>query len=611
MLGVVRKIHSILDRQERREFLLLVFVVLSVGIIEVAGIASIMPFMAVVANPEVVETNAYLNYAYETLGFDSTRSFLVFLGLVVFSVILISNILKATVLFLELRFVHLRLYSVSRRLLFSYLNKPYTFYLNNNTSVLGKNILQEVSKFSHEVLRPCTQILTRIVIILFILILLLIVDPVLAVTIASILGGAYLLLYYIIQRNVMRLGRERFEANEQRSKAAAEVFGGVKDLKILNRERFYFDSFSHQAKKCESKMVYGGIIGQLPSYVMEVLAFGGILIIVLYFLMVRQDFGQALPVVALYAFAGYRMMPALQGTFSAVTLLRFNLPVLDKLAEDLGGITEVPSDWQMEKVAPLPFHEKIELSSVTFTYPGSESPTIRDLNLTIRKNTSIGLAGATGSGKTTVVDIILGLLAPEQGTLAVDGKSVTAGKMLRWQRNLGYVPQSIFLCDDSLAANIAFGVDPSRIDTAAVERAARIANLHDFVMNELPDGYATQVGERGVRLSGGQRQRIGIARALYHDPEVLIMDEATSALDTITEEAVIQAIRNLAGKKTIITIAHRLTTLRDCDLVFIMENGEVIETGTYAELSRSSTRFRALAKAAESDRPWGLRASMS
>lgn len=596
MFEVIKKIYSLLNKKERRQFFRLILAVVFVGLIEVAGIASIMPFMAVVANPEVVENNRYLHWAYQGLDFTSVNSFLVFLGFLVFFILLLSNAIKALVLWLELNFVHFRLYSLSRRLLFSYLSQPYVFFLGQNTAILGKNILQEVSKFSHEVLRPCTQIFSRLVSTLFILGLLFVVEPVLAVMIVLILGCSYVLIYFFAQRKLKRLGEERFEANTQRSKAAGEAFGGIKDLKLLNRERYFLDHFSCHSREAESKMVTHGLISQLPSYIMEILAFGGIMIIVLYFLMIRQDFGQTLPVIALYAFAGYRLMPALQGIFSAASLLRFNLAVLDALHRDLAGIIEIPAAWQQEKLPALPLRDKIELASVTFTYPGAETPVIQELNLTIEKNTNIGLVGETGSGKTTTVDILLGLFTPEQGSLMVDGVPVTSSNLLQWQRNLGYVPQSIFLSDDSLASNIAFGVPPEEIDMTAIKRAARIANLQEFVTNELPEGYGTNVGERGVRLSGGQRQRIGIARALYHDPDVLIMDEATSALDGITEEAVIQAIRNLAGKKTIITIAHRLTTLKDCDLIYIMDKGQIVEQGTYTELCGSSGRFRAMAK---------------
>ncbi|WP_224981906.1 ABC transporter ATP-binding protein [Geomonas agri] len=594
MFNIAAKIHALLTKEERRRFIFLVLFMIVMGLIDVAGIASIMPFMAVVANPKVIETNVYLSWAYHGFGFTSTTRFLISLGFVVFFTLLASNAMKAFVLYFELNFVHLRLYSLSRRLLESYLNQPYVYFLGQNTAVLSKNILQEVSKFCHEVLRPCTQIFSRAVAATFIICLLLAVDPVLALTIVSVLGGAYSVIYVIIQRKLARIGAERFRANEERSKIASEAFGGIKDVKMLHCDGFFLDRFSLQALKAETKMVGYGLMSQLPSYIMEVTAFGGILIIVLYFLFVR-DFESTLPVIALYAFAGVRLMPALQGIFSALTILRFNLPIVDSLHRDLTATPVVPIG-PKGAISAMKFEKAITLSSIVFSYPGAGMPVIKGLDLTIEKNASIGLVGGTGSGKTTLVDVILGLLLPASGSLLVDGVAVTPDNVEKWHRNLGYVPQHIYLCDDTVAANIAFGVPPDKIAVDAVQRAAMIANLHDFVVNELPLGYETVVGERGVRLSGGQRQRIGIARALYQDPEVLIMDEATSALDGATENAVMQGLHNLLGKKTIVTIAHRFTTLKECDVIYVIDKGRIVEQGTYAQLSSFSQRFQAMAR---------------
>jgi ABC-type multidrug transport system fused ATPase/permease subunit len=596
MFSVIKNILSLLTGKERRQLFWLSLAIVLMGLVEVAGIASIMPFMAVVGNPEVVEKNQWINWFYRSGGFTSTDSFLVFLGFFVLFVIVASNIFKAATTWFELKFVNYRTCSLSRRLFFHYLTQPYVFYLNQNTSLLGKNLLQEVFQFIHSVLKPATEIFSKLVVVCFIFGLLLMVDPPLAVLIVSILGGAYALLYCLVQKRLARLGEERFDANAQRFKTTGEALGGIKDLKILGREPVFFEKFSIHARQMAGNMTSHQIISQLPRFVMEVLSFGGILIIVLYYLMIKEDVGQTLPILALYALAGYRLMPALQGIFSAATTVRFNLAALDALLVDLSGIADLPPSWMQAQVSALPFQKQIRLAGITFTYPGAAGPVIRNLDLTIEKNTSVGFVGATGSGKTTTVDILLGLLTPQEGGLQVDGVQVAIENLPGWQRNLGYVPQSIFLCDDTVANNIAFGVSSDAIDMAAVERAARVANLHDFVVNELPEGYATNVGERGVRLSGGQRQRIGIARALYHDPDVLIMDEATSALDGITEEAVIQAIRNLAGKKTIVTIAHRLTTLRDCDVIYVMDNGRVTEQGTYSELIHTSDRFKAMAR---------------
>ena len=595
MIEFIKKIYSVFDAKEKKQFFLLVVAMILVAMIEVAGIASIMPFMAVVTNPEVVQTNRFLFWVYDFLGFSSTTNFLIFLGVVVFVFILLSNVFKVLSLFLQLRFTHYRVYKLSQRLLFKYLNQPYIFFLNLNTAVLGRNILSEVNQFVNGAVLPCIHILSKAVLILFIAGLLFVVDPVLAFTIFAVLGGAYALIYVIVQRRLGRLGEERYVANAHRYQAASEAFGGIKELKVLNREKYFFDHFSRYALKMETNKIKSGLIRTIPIHIMEVLSFGGIVIIVIYFLLLRESVGHVLPVLALYAFAGYRLMPAMQHIFGAVSQLRFNTAVVDGICNDLSGFTNLSLKWQNGDAEPLPFREKITLSSVGFAYPGTDAPVIENLNLEIHKNQSIGFVGATGAGKTTLVDLLLGLIVPQQGFIAIDDKRITPEKINAWQQSLGYVPQSIFLSDDSLANNIALGVPVKDIDMEAVERAARIANLHDFAVNELPSGYATIIGERGVRLSGGQRQRIGIARALYHDPDVLIMDEATSALDGVTEDAVIQAIRNLAGKKTIITIAHRVTTLKDCDIIYIMERGKIVDQGAYLDLSASSRKFRSMA----------------
>lgn len=596
MLRILKNVLSLLTGRERRQLTWLSLAIVAMGLVEVVGIASLMPFMAVVGNPEMVESNQWLNWIYKAWGFSSSNRFLIFLGFIALCVIVISNAFKAAITYFELWFVHFTAYNLSRRMFYRYLTQPYTFFLNQNTQLLGKNLLHEVTQFIASVLKPIIEIFSKGIIVLFIFALLLFVDPLLAALIVTVLGGAYFFLYLIVQRKLARLGEERFTSNAQKFKATSEALVGIKELKILGRESAFFEKFSSHAKLLVENVTSHQAISQIPRFLLESLTFGGILLIVLYFLIIKGDVGQTLPVLALYAFAGYRLMPALQAIFAAVTSIRFNLSVVDALQQDLAGVTEVPAVWTQTAVSALPFRETIQLEGIAFAYPGVAEPVIRNLNLAIGKDSRVGFVGHTGSGKTTTVDIILGLLQPQKGGISIDGVRLTTENLPRWQRNIGYVPQAIFLCDDTVAGNIAFGALPEEIDIAAVERAAKIANLHDFVVAELPQGYATDIGERGLRLSGGQRQRIGIARALYHNPDVLIMDEATSALDGITEEAVIQAIQNLAGQKTIITIAHRLTTLRDCDVIYVMDKGQVIEQGTYTELTRSSLRFRAMSR---------------
>jgi ATP-binding cassette, subfamily B, bacterial PglK len=334
----------------------------------------------------------------------------------------------------------------------------------------------------------------------------------------------------------------------------------------------------------------------VPRFALEAIAFGGMLLLILYLMARSGSFAGALPIIALYAFAGYRLMPALQQIYDAFTQLRFAGPALDALHQDLSSLQA--ADAQHGPLSPLLLTQAIELNQVSYRYPNAPHPALKGIDLTIPAHSTVGFVGATGSGKTTMVDVILGLLEPQEGHLSVDGLPITAAKRRQWQRAIGYVPQHIYLADDSVAANIAFGVNPKDIDPQAVERAAKIANLHEFVVNDLPQSYATTVGERGVRLSGGQRQRIGIARALYHNPQVLILDEATSALDNLTEQAVMEAVNNLGHDITIILIAHRLSTVRQCDQIYLLERGEVKAGGTYEELAASNQQFKAMANCA-------------
>jgi ABC-type multidrug transport system fused ATPase/permease subunit len=291
-------------------------------------------------------------------------------------------------------------------------------------------------------------------------------------------------------------------------------------------------------------------------------------------------------------------MPALQQIFRGLAQIRFFLPALDNLRADLrSAVAESQAQGTASAIDAIGYEREILLDGVCYGYPGGDRHVIIDITLEIPKNTSVAFVGSTGSGKTTLVDILLGLLEPQRGSVRVDGVALSSANMSAWRKRVGYVPQHIYLCDDSVTKNVAFGVPDTEVNHAAVERAVRVAHLHDFIAS-LPHGYDTVVGEHGVRLSGGQRQRIGIARALYHDPDVLIMDEATSALDGITEDTVIRAIRDLARQKTIVLVAHRLTTVRDCDAIYLFERGEMVATGTYDELMLTSVKFRGMAGAA-------------
>ena len=388
------------------------------------------------------------------------------------------------------------------------------------------------------------------------------------------------------------------EASRERLLAATEVLQGIKDLKLLGRTHNYLRTFSRASHAFGRYEMQSGTISALPRYAMESIAFGGILLILLYLLSVRRDINQALPIMALYALAGYRLMPAIQQIFGGTAQLRFSLSSLGILQSELDELRNTADEFDEGEPAaePLPLVGEIRVSGVSYRYPLAEQDALRNLNIAVQKNTTVGLVGSSGAGKTTLVDIVLGLLQPSAGAVLLDGKPIERRQLRAWRDCIGYVPQQTYLTENSIARNIALGLPEIEIDMARVETVARLANLHDFIASELPDKYATLVGERGVRLSGGQRQRIGIARALYHDPQILVFDEATSALDGITEDTIIAAIRSLAHTKTIILIAHRFSTIRDCDSIYVLDGGAVTDNGTYDELSARNEVFRSLGK---------------
>jgi ATP-binding cassette, subfamily B, bacterial PglK len=601
MLTVLHKLFALLDRRDRGELWLLLAVLIVVAVVEMVGIASIMPFMAVVTNPEVIHTNRWLNAAYTALGFQSDQAFLTFLGLLALGLLVFSNIVKATSSWLTLRYHNRLYYALARRLLARYMARPYTFFLGRNSAELGKNVLEEVRRVIAGVLAPGTSVVASALICLAIMTLLILVDPLVALAIVTALGGSYAGIYLLARRKLGRIGQQQIEANAGKFKAAGEALGGIKDLKVLGREPTFLQRFSLHAERHARNNVTSGLISQLPRYALEIMAFGGILLVVLYFIGQGQQAVQMIPLLALYAFAGYRLMPAFQELFSAFTALRYNVPALDVLHRDLARDAHDLLDPEerlsaASRAEPLPFTQSLELRNVSFRYDGAGEPSLRNVNLVIEPNTSIGIVGSTGCGKTTTVDLILGLLEPSEGAMLSDGVEITAENVANWQKNIGYVPQQIYISDDSVARNIAFGVPEEEIDMEAVRRAARIANLAEFVESELPEGYDTGIGERGVRLSGGQRQRIAIARAMYRDPAILVMDEATSALDGITEESVMDAVRTLSRQKTIILIAHRLTTVRECDVIYQLQRGSVVASGSFEDLMKHSPWFRAAAR---------------
>lgn len=591
-----KELFTLLSPSEQKRAGALMCMILVMAFLDTLGVASILPFIAVLANPDLVQTNPFLEIAFTAsrhLGIYTTEHFLFALGALVLVLLIISLSFKAITTYLQTRFALMREYSIGKRLVERYLHQPYSWYLNHHSSDLGKTILSEVAAVVGQGMISLMMLIAQTTVVVMLLALLLIVDPWPAVIVGVVLVLAYLGIFVNVSGWLNKLGQARAEANKQRFSAVNEAFSAIKEVKVGGLEQSYIELFAKPAEIYARGQATAQAIAQMPRYVLEAVGFGGMMLVILYLMLKSGSFSGAIPTIALYAFAGYRLMPALQQVYHAITQLRFIGPALDALHQEINTLQ--PSRAQQDQTTPLNFTQTVSLHEVNYCYPNAQQPALRGVNMVIPANSRVGFVGTTGSGKTTAVDIILGLLEPQSGQLLVDGETITGHNRHSWRRIIGYVPQQIYLADNSVAANVAFGVDLKDIDQQAVEHAAKIANLHEFVVNNLPQSYATTVGERGVRLSGGQRQRIGIARALYHRPKLLILDEATSALDNLTEQAVIEAVHNLSNEITIIMIAHRLSTVRECDQIYLLERGEVKASGTYHELIESNIKFKKMA----------------
>ena len=570
-----KKLFYLFNAKEKLHLSFLLVMILIMAFLDMIGVASILPFMAVLTNPSIVETNMILKNVFQSskiFGIENYQQFTFVLGVLVFILLVVSLSFKAITIYIQVRFIHMQEYTISRRLFEGYLRQPYSWFISRNSADLGKTILSVVKDVIWQGINPLMELIAKGVIAIALIILLIITDPKLAVVVGLSISLIYSFIFFFFRNFLTKIGRERLKSDRLRFTSINEAFGAAKEVKFGGLEEVYIKKYSDSAKTFALNQAQSTVIVQLPRFIIESIAFGGILLIILYMMKKTESFNDALPILSLYIFAGYRLMPALQQLYGAFTQITFVSPSIDALTNDIKNLKQLSQNQTQGK---LKLKKKILLDDVYYNYPNSSRTALKGINIDIPVKSTVGIIGTTGCGKTTTVDIILGLLEPQKGALKVDGQIVTKKNLRAWQRSIGYVPQQIYLTDDTIEANIAFGVDYKDISQKVIEKVSKIANLHDFVTNELPNKYKTIIGERGVRLSGGQKQRIGIARALYHNPQLLILDEATSSLDNQTEQVVMEALNNISEDITIIIIAHRLNTVKNCNIIFKFEKGQV------------------------------------
>jgi ABC-type multidrug transport system fused ATPase/permease subunit len=600
------KLLELFTPKERRILIPVALTIVFSSLLELLSVLSVGPFMAVAIDPAVIHNQYILSNFYDFFDFQNNHVFVVFLCFSVVFLVVLSTSFTIGTSYINARYTANRRAALGTRLLRKYLFQPYSYFLNKNTSSISRNIIVMVDEVISGVLTPGLNIAVNGVKSVLLLVLLIVINPALTVVAVVLYGVLYSVIYRFMQSRLAYYGKDIYDADTIRHKTVAEAFGGIKDVKILGKEHFFLDVYASAVKRNTRAQASKQILLSIPSQAMQALTICIAILIVMVFSFVQGSFIDNMPELIVYAFGIMRIVPGFQGIFQNIGYMRFYKHTVDVLYCDM---KKLPDDYILFKnkdKIQIPFIESIKIEDIFFYYPGSSRPVLSGVSLQIPKNNTVGLVGSTGCGKTTLVDILMGLLLPNKGIIYADNTKVifpvnpdnpdeTFCPAAGWQNKFGYVPQQIYLCDDSVAANIAFGIPVGERDFAAIEKASRIANIHDFILSELPEKYDTKIGEKGIRLSGGQRQRIGIARALYHNPEILVMDEATSALDSLTENAVMDAIHNLMHSKTIIIIAHRISTVRKCDFICLMEKGRIDAMGTYEEMLRTNVLFRTLA----------------
>lgn len=593
MIDSLKRIYSLFSKKKRIKFFVLLGMMFVASLVELIGIGMIPVFVVSIAQPDRILSLPVIGSILSNAGIDTVKSLALTGAITLITVYILKNIFLAYFGYVKNKFVQNQLIYLQNRIFKAYMTAPYTFYISKNSAELLRNVNGEVGKIVSGTIMPFLESTLHVIMFSFIITTLFILEPLITLVTILMMGGGGFIFLRITQKRTFDSGRDSREARNDMNRMVLQGLGGFKDARVLNREKLFLEQFHTFAKTNRDATIYQSIVKSLPKPIIETLMVLGILTITLIMVYEGRSFEEIIPVLTLFGVAAVKLMPVFSVLIKQITTMRYSAPSVDAVCDDLDLLEVKYKDFRdqiLKKATKMPLENFIELQSISYKYPKSDEYAVKDINLTIPKGSVVAFVGSSGAGKTTLVDIILGLLTPVSGTIKVDGKDIY-DNIRGWMKNIGYIQQSDYLFDEKIFRNIAFGIPDDEIDYEKLDNALKAAQLEE-VVNRLPRGIKTRVGERGVRLSGGQRQRVTIARALYNNPQVLIMDEATSALDNITEKFVIEAIERLRGDRTIIMIAHRLTTVQNCDIIYLMEEGEIVAKGTYDDLLENSQQFR-------------------
>lgn len=597
MFQLIKELFFLLTDDQRKRFYKLQALVILMAFGEVVGISSIGPFMALVGDISLLEKNNILAQAYQLSGMVNPYDFLYALGVAVLGFLGVASMISMIATWRLSLFAFKVGTEIADRLYRHYIGQRWLFHASGSSANLTKQVSTESIRVTAQVILPLMQMNARIALACFISLGMLIYNPLVAIIGVIVFFSAYFILFKLVRISLSKNGISISDMSMKRFRLMNEGFGGIRDILLLGRSKYYIESFEESGNILARASGVNNALAYVPRYLMELLSFAAMIGLILFLIKYNQgDLGKVLPVLAIYGLASFKLLPALQQIYASISEIKGNISAFEAIKTDLVKSKQTSclnnNVAIEESFAPK---KSIILKDINFCYPGKSKAALNNLSITIPANNFVGLVGPSGAGKSTLIDLLLGLIKPDSGELLIDDTVISDKNCRSWQNSIGFVPQSIFLSEGTIAENVAFGISEKDINYEQVTKVITLARLED-VVNQLPLGLKTKVGERGVQLSGGQRQRVGIARALYGEASVLVFDEATSSLDGITEKLVMDAIHELTGQKTIIMIAHRLKTVEKCNVIFYLNNGQVKNVGTYDQLLENDINFREMAE---------------